>query len=446
MPAKRFCVSCGAKFVFRNSEEPENLRLKVVREGGFSPPPSKAPGGDVVAIFLRWSLIRAMFHRGYVLAAFLYFVVNAHLSPSQLTLLGTIMSVTVSAADIPAGAWADAIGRRWSLVVGHVLLAAGMMMTGFVSAYSSIVATQVLWALGWAFSGGADVAWLTDEFEGQGLIDRVLARSLRLRWVGGAIGMLAFGILGWAVSLAAAIVVSGAAMALLGIQVAVQFRERKFVRAPKAWSSPLPILRRGFALAFHDSEILLVLAATFLSEGASIIGWLFPKRLVSLGISSDPVLWWTVIGILSFMVGAISLRVVEARIDRPDTARRIYALACLIGVAGVVLLTYGRNVVVVGLGMLLVWGIAFNLTRAVSVIWVNRRTTGDVRATVLSCLSQAESFGEMVSGSALTILARTAGMRSTLLAAGALLALAGATLTGFGAERARLAGHRRGTV
>ena len=422
------------------------MRLKIVPEGRrFSPTPSKAPGGDIVAIFLRWSLIRAMFHRGYVLAAFLYFVVHAHLSPSQLTLLATVTSVTVSLSDIPAGAWADAIGRRWSLVIGHVLLAAGMTMTGFVTAYSLIIASQVLWALGWAFSGGADVAWLTDEFEGPG-IDRVLARSLRLRGVGGAIGMLAFGILGWAISLAAAIVVSGAGMALLGIQVAVQFRERKFVRAPKAWSSPLPILRRGFALAFRDGEVLLVFAATFLSEGATIIGWLFPERLVSLGFSGDPVLSWTVIGILSFMVGAVSLSLVEARIDRPDTARRIYALACLIGVAGVVLLTYGRNVVVVGFGMLLVWGIAFNLTRAVSVIWVNRRTTSDVRATVLSCLSQAESFGEIVSGSALTLLARAADMRSTLLAAGALLALAGVTLTGFGVERAALAGHRRGAA
>jgi hypothetical protein len=166
--------------------------------------------------------------------------------------------------------------------------------------------------------------------------------------------MLVFGILGSAVSLAAAIVASGAGMALLGLQVAVQFRERKFVRATKAWSTPLLILRRGFALAFRDSEILLVLAATFLSEGATIIGWLFPKRLVSVGFSSDPVLAWTVIGILSFTVGAVALRLVEARIDHPDTARRIYALACLIGVAGVVLLTYGRNVVVVGFGMLLV--------------------------------------------------------------------------------------------
>jgi hypothetical protein len=82
----------------------------------------------------------------------------------------------------------------------------------------------------------------------------------------------------------------------------------------------------------------------------------------------------------------------------------------------------------------------------VSVIWVNRRTTSDVRATVLSCLSQAESFGEIVSDSALMILARAADMRSTLLAAGALLALAAVTLAGFGTERAPLARDRRGAA
>jgi sugar phosphate permease len=63
---------------------------------------------DVAAIFLRWTLIRAVFHRGYVLVALLYFVVDAHLSASQLTLLATTMSITHGFANIPAGAWADA--------------------------------------------------------------------------------------------------------------------------------------------------------------------------------------------------------------------------------------------------------------------------------------------------------------------------------------------------
>ena len=80
----------------------------------------------VAAAFLRWTFARAVFHRGYV-----------------------------------AGAWSDTFSRKWPLVAGHGFLAAGMMLTGLVTAYPLILCTQVLWGLGWAFSGGADVAWLT---------------------------------------------------------------------------------------------------------------------------------------------------------------------------------------------------------------------------------------------------------------------------------------------
>jgi putative transcriptional regulator len=45
---------------------------------------------------------------------------------------------------------------------------------------------------------------------------------------------------------------------------------------------------------------------------------------------------------------------------------------------------------VCGAGVLLARGISFNVTGAVSVIWVNRRTTSDVRTTLHSFLSQAE--------------------------------------------------------
>jgi MFS family permease len=185
----------------------------------------KRPRSDVATVFLRWTFMRAVSHRGYVLVAFLYFVVDAHLSASQLTFLGTVMSLTLSLSDIPAGAWADVISRRWSLVIGHALLAAGMTMTGFVTGYPWIIATQALWGLGWAFSEGADVAWLTDECDRTESVGRVLAASARLRSAGGAIGVLAFGILGWAIGLARAITISGVGIALLGVQVAVRFRE-----------------------------------------------------------------------------------------------------------------------------------------------------------------------------------------------------------------------------
>lgn len=108
----------------------------------------KEPG--VAAAFLRWTCARAVFHRGYVLTSGIYFVVNARLSASQLIGLGTVMAFTLTLSDIPAGAWSDTFSRKWPLVAGHGLLAAGMVMTALVTAYPLILCTQVLWALGWA--------------------------------------------------------------------------------------------------------------------------------------------------------------------------------------------------------------------------------------------------------------------------------------------------------
>jgi hypothetical protein len=46
---------------------------------------------DVATTFLRWTFLRALSHRGYVLSSSLYFVVVADLSPSQLIVLGTVV-------------------------------------------------------------------------------------------------------------------------------------------------------------------------------------------------------------------------------------------------------------------------------------------------------------------------------------------------------------------
>ena len=150
-----------------------------------------------------------MCHRGYVLTSSLYFVTQAHLSAAQLVLLGTGMAVTLTVSDIPAGVWSDAFSRKWPLVLGHGFLAAGMLLTGLVTAFPLLLLSQVLWALGWACSGGADVAWLTDELGQPDRIGRLLTARARWDLTGGMAGMLAFGMLGWAAGLTAAIVASG---------------------------------------------------------------------------------------------------------------------------------------------------------------------------------------------------------------------------------------------
>ena len=350
------------------------------------------------------------------------------------------MSITQGFANVPAGALADAIGRRWPLAIGHLFLAVGMMMTGLVVAFPLIVATQVLWGLGWAFSEGADVAWLTDELDRPDRIDRLLTTRARLDLVGGAIGIVAFGVLAWVAGFTAALVVSGAGIAALGLFVTAKFDERNFATAhQRGWNVSLSIWRRGLILAFRDPEILLVFVATMIVNAAAISGWLFLKQLVNLALPNEPVLWWTAIELLSFAGGVVVLRLVEPRINGVGAARRIYALACSIGVLGMAVLAYASSAPIAAIGILLASGIAFNVTRPVSVVWVNRRISSDVRATVHSCLSQAESIGEIFGGFALTVLVESRGMFAALVASGALMALASIAVAFSKADRAPVA-------
>ena len=61
--------------------------------------------------------------------------------------------------------------------------------------------------------------------------------------------------------------------------------------------------------------------------------------------------------------------------------------------------------------------------------------SSDVRATVHSFLSQAETIGEIFGGIALAVLAQAAGISATLLTSGALIACAGAMVARSRSDR-----------
>lgn len=66
-------------------------------------------------------------------------VVDAHLSPSQLVLIGVAQGVIALVFEVPAGVVADTISRKWSLVVSHVLMGTAMIATGLVTDFRALV-------------------------------------------------------------------------------------------------------------------------------------------------------------------------------------------------------------------------------------------------------------------------------------------------------------------
>jgi hypothetical protein len=71
------------------------------------------------------------------------------------------------------------------------------------------------------------------------------------------------------------------------------------------------------------------------------------------------------------------------------------------------------------------------------VIWVNRRATSDVRATVQSLLAQAEYFGEISLGITLGVLAQATSIAVALMGSCALAAGAGVLVGRSRAGRAQ---------
>jgi MFS family permease len=382
-------------------------------------------GPALVAVFLRWAWWRAVFHNGWWLVTSVYLVVDAELSPSQLVLIGAAQGATMLVFEIPAGVVADTISRKWSLVVSHVLMGTAMLATGLVSDFGPLVATQMLWGLSWTFASGADVAWITDELDEPARIAVVLVRSGRAQLTGAAAGLVGVGALASLTQRSTAMVLAGAAMLLLGLYVVFRFREQRFVPAStRRWSASWSILVRGSALVRRSRAILLMFAATFLVNGAWVgFGRLQPRRLVDIGLPSDPVVWFTALGVLALLVGAAALRVVERRIDEVRTALRGYVIACAAGVVGAVGLAGAPEEVSGSAAVLLVAGIAVPLTRTIGTIWVNRQTSSDVRATVHSFLAQAEYVGEIVCGLAIAVVAGLAGLSPALVTGGALFAI-----------------------
>src|SRR3712207_2729442 len=76
--------------------------------------------------------------------------------PLLLALVGTTLEVFYFSAEVPTGVLADRYGRKRSMVIGLVMIAASFAL--IVAPHLAVVlAAQVLLGVGWTCLSGADV-------------------------------------------------------------------------------------------------------------------------------------------------------------------------------------------------------------------------------------------------------------------------------------------------
>jgi MFS family permease len=406
---------------------------RAARTFGDGPDPSR-----LVRLFLGWIFVRAVLHHGWWLLASLYMVVDAGLRPAELLVLAAAQGVAAVVFELPAGVFADSVSRTGAIVISHGLMGAAMITTGLFPSFVPLLLSQMLWGIAWTFSSGSDVAWITDELDEPGRMHHVLTRSARWQLTGAGGGMVALGSLATVAGRQPVILGAGIAMLALGALVAFTFPERNFTPLRSGrWHGSLRILRGGMRLALRDRTILVLVVVTVLVNGAGdSFGRILPVRLVDVGLptGSTGTLWFTAISIGGLLTGVLALRAVERRIDSESGARGAMVLAGVAGALSIGVFGLAPNLTVAVVALLVASGVAMPIVRTVTTIWVNRRATSEVRATVHSVLAQAEYVGEIATAGVLAAFAGATGAAGAFLLAATLFGVSALVVLAAGRE------------
>ncbi len=159
------------------------------------------------------------------------FALSRGLSLVEVMLLNTVYCAVVVLTEVPTGALADRLGRRFTMMVGALAMIAACFTYAYATSFAGFAVAEALAALSMTLCSGADSAYLFDLLNDHGRGDEYPRREgTASAWhqAGQAMAFLAGGLLG-ATNLALPYLVT-AGVASVAFFVALFMREGPMVR------------------------------------------------------------------------------------------------------------------------------------------------------------------------------------------------------------------------
>jgi DHA3 family tetracycline resistance protein-like MFS transporter len=348
------------------------------------------------------------------------------LSPFQLVLVGTVLEATCFMFEVPTGIVADVYSRRRSILIGVSLIGSAFVLEGSVPEFWAMLASNVVWGIGYTFTSGASEAWITDEV-GEDAVGPVFLRSGQMGLAGGLVGTFA--------SMALGVIHIQLPMVLAGVGMLALVGGLLFVM-PETHMRPTPdeerstfghmaaTARDGLRVASARPVARVVIAVSLIVGLASeafdrlntpsiINRFDFP---VLFG-SDSPVLWFGLSSVVGTMLGLVATEILKRR--NPEalgtgTPARLLATLSALEVAVVVTFALSGSL---WLAFAMLWarGVLGTLIHPVSAAWLNRNLDPSSRATVISMSGQANAIGQVAGGPALGWVGSAVSIRAALL-------------------------------
>ncbi|HZS42021.1 MAG TPA: MFS transporter [Polyangia bacterium] len=303
---------------------------------------------------------------------------------TRITLLNSVYALTAIVFEVPTGALADRFGRRFAMMTGALLMAAGCLVNYGGHGFWTFAVGWGLLALGMTLTSGADSAYLFDLLRSAGREHEYRRRegsATAAKLVGAAGALVLGGYIG--AHGPATTYLATAAVCFAAAAVAFAMRERPFEREPDR-GFVVGMAHAARAVATHKPLRFAVFFSILVFTLLRMDQYLYPPYLDAAGLG---------VGRVGLVLAALSLGggLFAARIDsvrrRVGEATLVWGLPLALAFSFLVL---GRFTALWGVGVMAVHAMANGLYSPFSKELLNREISDSgQRATVLSVESMA---------------------------------------------------------
>jgi DHA3 family tetracycline resistance protein-like MFS transporter len=355
---------------------------------------------------------------------------EAGLNPLQLILVGTALEATGLVCEVPTGVLADLYSRRLSVLIGLVLLGAGLMLGGALPRFETILLAQPIWGLGYTFVSGAKEAWLADE-AGAAHAGPVYLRASQ---IGAAARILAIppAIAIATFDLNLPILLGGALLIVLAAVLALIMPERNFQRpargSERRWADFRGTFVAGAGLVRRSPLLMTVFAiAAFYGMASEGFDRLDVKHFYdNLGFpalwSLEPVVWLGAINMGAALLPLAAMELMRRRLDTSSHAQvSRWLLTINAGLAVGVLAFALAGGFYIGVAAFLVAMSFRRLHDPLFLAWLNQSIESRVRATVISMSAQTDAIGQIAGGPVIGVIGSVVSLRAAIASAGIVL-------------------------
>ena len=336
-----------------------------------------------------------------------YHLEVVHLDAFQLVLVGTVLETSCFLFEIPTGIVADLYSRRRSVLIGMFLYGIGFLMEGALPWFATVLLAQVVWGCGDTFITGALEAWIASEENGKSM-DKVFMRGGQVGQLATVIGVVLGTLLG-SINLQLPIILAGALCLLLGLILVRIMPETNFFSALEDRKSLLHDFANLFKLNLSfvkGAPVLLALLGITLCGGFASEGF---DRLSTAHFLEDTVMpaigplnsvtWFGVINLIGSGLGILASQLLITRMEKRRMVNRtgLVMFTSAGYILCLILFAVGRNFWFM-LPVFLLTGLMRTIKEPVLTAWMNDHVEEKMRATMFSTNGQMDSFGQILGG------------------------------------------------